>query len=173
MGKDEEKKEDESLDDIVFKAKLDYLSKNRKNATEYKELAAALRKERPDSVPLLSEQLTFALEGPKPETESDEQAYKVKEVESILDALKKDNGGPIDVAALAQYFGTNEPDKDELEEDDNAKKLNKEMKEQRDLLRKVLLARANLTGELADKGTNADSLDKAVVDMKKWVTADS
>ena len=187
--KDEGKKE-EDLEDVVFKSKLDYLGKIRDNSTKYEELVTALHQERPDSVPLLSKQLTYALEGKLEEGKleegkleegkleegklagnDDEHAYRAKRVEAVYNLILKQNGGPIDVAALAQYFGMNVSD--DMDDDEDAKKLNKDMKEQRDLLRKVLLERASLLGAVADKGDDAASFDAAVVDMKKWVTKDS
>jgi len=176
--KKEPKKEDDgkpdSLEDVVFKAKLDYMATLRtKNATVYKEHAAALKEERPSSVPLLSELLSFALESPVPSTETSEDTWRAAEVEVIHDAMLKTNGGPIDTAALAQYFGLNEPDKDELENDEEAKKLSKDMKEQRTLVKKMMLARASLAGAIADKdNATASTFDEAVKELKQWVSAD-
>ena len=80
----------------------------------------------------------------KPGSGLDEDQVRAAEVEQVYNDAMKSNGGPIDVSALAQYFGLNEPDKDELDADDEAKDLNKEMKEQRDVLKKILLARASV-----------------------------
>mmetsp|Transcript_1182 Transcript_1182/g.2304 ORF Transcript_1182/g.2304 Transcript_1182/m.2304 type:complete len:174 (-) Transcript_1182:170-691(-) len=83
---------------------------------------------------------------------------------------KKTNNGPIDSISLAQYFGLNEPDKDELEDDEEAMTLNKDMKEQRIALKKILLARADIAGNIADKDASAvDEFDSAVKELKKWV----
>eukprot|EP00585_Thalassiosira_rotula_P001363 CAMPEP_0196147344 /NCGR_PEP_ID=MMETSP0910-20130528/25203_1 /TAXON_ID=49265 /ORGANISM="Thalassiosira rotula, Strain GSO102" /LENGTH=1458 /DNA_ID=CAMNT_0041409743 /DNA_START=91 /DNA_END=4467 /DNA_ORIENTATION=- len=169
---DSEEKPD-SLEDVVFKAKLDHMAKLRaKNATLYQEHATELKKERPSSVPLLSELLSFALESPVPSTELSEEKWRAKEVELVYNAMQNTNDGPINATTLAQYFGLNEPDKDELEADDEAKKLNKEMKEQRKLLRKTLLSRAALAGDIADKDLSAEAgLSEAVTELKKWVSA--
>ena len=171
---DSEKKED-SLEDIVFKAKLGYIAglrtKNSTNSTEeYESLLTALKKEQPSSVPLISERLSFALERVVPSTETNEDVWRAKEVELVYNSMQKPNGGPIDVTSLAQYFGVNEPDKDELDDVEDAKTLNKDMKEQRTALKKILLSRTGLPGNIADKDTSAaDKFDQAVKEMKKWV----
>jgi len=169
---DSEDKSD-SFKDVVFKAKLDHMAGLRtKNATLYKEYAAALKEEKPTSVPLLSELLQFALEGPAPsDTNEDEDKWRLKEVQLVIDSMQKTNTGPIDLIALAQYFGVNEPDKDELEDDEEAKTLDKEMKEQRKAYRKALLARADIGGKIADKDSSSvDEFDLAVKELKKWVS---
>lgn len=172
-----EKKED-SLEDVVFKAKLSHLAGLRaKNATAYQEIAAELKKERPSSVPLLSELLLFASEGPLSDSSTNEEQYRVGEIEKVYNASQKQNGGPIDSASLAQYFGMNELDKDELEADEDAKELKKNMTEQRDLLKKMLLARASMLGSIAANDTASNdmssSFDQAVKDMKQWVKIDN
>ncbi|KAL7459659.1 hypothetical protein ACHAWC_011570 [Mediolabrus comicus] len=174
--KSKEKDKEDSLEDVVFKAKLDHAGSLRaKNVTVYKEIIATLKEERPSSVPLLSEMLTFALEGPLPDANTDaEDQVRAAEVEQVYNDAMKSNGGPIDVSALAQYFGLNEPDKDELDADDEAKDLNKEMKEQSDVLKKILLARASLYGSLATKDSSEVSrFGQSVKEMKQWVKLDS
>lgn len=168
------KEKDNSLEDMVFKAKLDFMSEIRmKNATLYREHATKLKEERPSSVPLLLEFLSFALESPMPSTETNEDEWRAKEVELIYDAMKKENGGPVDQMILAQYFGLKEPESDELEEDKETKKRDKEMKEQRTALKKTLLARAVISGKIADKeGLAKDKFDEVVKDLKKWVIVD-
>ena len=163
-----------SLEDMIFKAKLDFMSEIRtKNATLYGEHAAILKEERPSSVPLLLEFLSFALESPVPSTETNEDEWRAKEVELVYEAMKKANGGPIDQMILAQYFGLKQPESDELEEDAEAKKLDKDMKEQRNALKKTLLARAAIAGKIADKETLAkDKFDEIVKELKKWVVVD-
>ena len=170
----------DSLEDVVFKAKLQHLTGLRKNATLYEETAAQLRAERPASVPLLSELLSFALERPMPSDETeedeadDEDVWRLSEVELLYNAMQKANGGPIDVASLAQYFGINSPDEGDLEDDEEAKTLNKEMNEQRDALKKILLERAALAGRVADKNAaGVDTFDQAVKELKKWVSPDN
>lgn len=174
-GDSTEKKEKESLEDIVFKAKLTYMAGLRtKDTTLYKEISAALEEERPDSVPLLSELLTYALECPVPSTESDEDKFRAGEINQLYNAMQKTNGGPIDQISLAQYFGLNELDKDELEEDEKAKALDKEMKEKRDFIKKILLTKASLAGKIADKDpSKVDDFDTAVKEMKRWVSIGS
>ena len=175
-GKSDSKEKKDSLEDIVFKAKLKYMGGLRKeNATQYREQAAALKEERPSSVPLLSELLSFALESPVPDTaETSEDEWRAGEVELVYLVMQKTNNGPIDQSSLAQYFGVNEPDKDDLEDDEEAKTLNEEMKEQRDVLRKILLARTVLAGNIADKdASRADGLDKAMKELKQWVSIGS
>jgi hypothetical protein len=84
----------------------------------------------------------------------------------------KSSDGPIDPTLLAQYFGLNEPDKDELDADDEAKELKQNMTEQHDFLKKMLLSRASIRGSLAANNTDPSDLslfDKAVKDMKQWV----
>ncbi|KAL7541337.1 hypothetical protein ACHAXR_010827 [Thalassiosira sp. AJA248-18] len=171
---DSEKKDD-SLEDVVFKAKLGFMTGLRtKNATLYKEQATVLKEERPMSVPLLSELLLFATESTVPSTETGEDKWRAIEVELVYNAAQKKNNGPIDQVSLAQYFGLNEPDKDELEDNEEAKLLNKDMKEQRSALKKILLARAVVAGNIADKDASAvDAFDQAVKEMKKWVSADN
>ena len=121
-------------------------------------------------MPLISERLSFALVRVVPSTETNEDVWRAKEVELVYNSMQKPNGGPIDVTSLAQYFGVNEPDKDELDDDKDTKTLNKDMKEQRTALKKILLSRAGLPGNIADKDTSAaDKFDQAVKEMKKWV----
>jgi len=174
--KSETKKKEDSLEDVVFKAKLGHLASLRtKNATVYKDIATTLMDERPESVPLLTEMLTFALEGPLPDGEADnEDQVRLAEVEKVYNQSLKENGGPIDPLALAQYFGLNEPDKDELDADDEAKELNKDMKEKRDALKKILLERASLCGIVADKDSaEVSQFEKAVKDLKQWSSVES
>jgi tripeptidyl-peptidase-2 len=169
--KSKTKEKEDSLEDVIFKAKLGHLASLRtKNVTVYKEIVSTLKEERPDSIPLLSEMLTFALEGPLPSGETDdEDRVRLAEVDKVYNQSLKENGGPIDPLALAQYFGLNEPDKDELDADDEANELNKDMKEQRDALRKVLLERASLCGSVADKdSTGVSRFEEAVKELKQW-----
>jgi len=171
---EKEKSEPDSLEEVIFKAKLKYLAELRTtNSTLYKEHADALKEERPASVPLLSELLVFALESPVPSTETSEDNWRAREVELIHNAMQKTNDGPIDTTSLAQYFGLNEPDKDELEDDEEAKKLNKDMKEQRKALKKILLERASLAGAIADKDkSTVAGFDEVVRELKQWVSSD-
>jgi hypothetical protein len=154
---------------------LKFIAGLRKNATDstddYESHLSAMIKERPSSVPLLLEQLTFALERKVPTAETEEEdKWRAKELELVYSAMMKEQGGPIDTLSLAQYFGINEPDKDELDDDKEAKTLNKDMKEQRTALRKLLLSRAYIAGKIVDKDVStADQLDIIVKDMKKWV----
>ena len=166
--------EPDSLEDVVFKAKLNYMAGLRtKNATLYRETADTLKEERSSSVPLLSELLSFALESPVPSDEN-ENHWRSKEVELIYNSMQKASAGPIDLMSLAQYFGLNEPDKEDLEEDDEAKKLHKEMKEQRDACKEIFLARANIAGKIADNDASAvEKFDLAVKELKKWVSTDN
>jgi len=170
--KDKSDPDGDSLEDAVFKAKLDHLSKLRtKDAAAYGELAAALEGERPSSVPLLSELLSFALEVAPAETDRDER--RARGVELVYDKMRSENGGPIDAASLAQYFGASEPDKEELEDDAEARKTNEGMNERRKLLRRILLARASLAGDIAAEGaTPAAGFDEAARELKRWATAD-
>ena len=176
--KDENKsdsKDPDGLEDVVFKAKLDYIAGLRtKNSALYKETAALLKDEKPGSVPLLTELLTFALESSKPSDEEDEDKWRAKEIDLVYEAMQKVNNGPIDTPALAQYFGLNEPSAEDLEADEEAKKLNKEMKDQRSAYKKVLLARASIAGKVADKDASfANNFDEAVKEMKLWVKSEN
>ena len=164
--------EEKTLEDVVFEAKLAHLAKIRsKNSSLYAEVAGELKEERPTSMKLLTELLSSALESPKPETEKDDEtSWRARAVDAVYADAKK----AIDAAALAQYFGTNAPDKDELDEDKEAKDRDKEMKEQRDFLRKVLLSRADLAGILADEDSSlSDQFAEAVKELKTWVKADA
>jgi tripeptidyl-peptidase-2 len=174
--KSKTKEKEDSLEDVIFNAKLGHLASLRaKNVTVYKEIVSALKKERPHSIPLLTEMLTFALEGPFPDSETgDEDQVRLMEVDKVYNQSLKENGGPIDPLALAQYFGLNEPDKDELEADDEATELNKVMKEQRDALKKILLERASLYGSVADKNSSkVPPFEKAVKELKQWIKLES
>ncbi len=165
-------KEDITMTDTIFKAKLSYLASIRMKDNEaYKKLATELKKENSTSIPLLTELLTFAKKAPLPSDETNEQEWRAKEVEQVYNSLKIDNDGPVDEAALAQYFGLNQPDKDELEEDKEAKKLKKDMEDQKKILQKTLFARASILGEIASGGAGVDDFDKSVKEMKKWVGA--
>ena len=165
-------KKEESLDDTVFKAKLGHMKKLRaKNTTAYKEIAEELRNQKPLSIPLLSELLSFALEAPLSNDVTNEEQYRVDEIEKIYNKSQKVNGGPIDAAVLAKYFGLNEPDKEELDADEEAKEENKEMKEQRDFLKTILLSRAFANAN----NTSSDmvAFDNTVKELKQWVKLDT
>jgi tripeptidyl-peptidase-2 len=175
---DKSKEKEDSLEDIVFKAKLSHLATLRtKNDTVYEEIVAELEKERPSSMPLLTELLSFALERPRPNNTSndDEEQYRVEQIEKLYNASQKINGGPIDPLSIAQYFGLNELDKDELDASEEAKQLSKEMKEQRDLLNKMLLARASSYGIIAKSSGSTDLtlFDQSVKELKRWVKPES
>jgi tripeptidyl-peptidase-2 len=171
---DEDKsKKADTLEDVVFKAKLGHLATLRtKNVTTYQDIATKLKEERPSDVPLMSELLSFALESPLPDNLTSEDKYRSEEIEKVYNMSLKSSDGPIDPTLLAQYFGLNEPDKDELDADDEAKELKQNMTEQHDFLKKMLLSRASIRGSLAANNTDPSDLslfDKAVKDMKQWV----
>ena len=168
-----EKKKKDTLDDILFKARLDYTASLRKNNTktsleEYEQNLTALIEERPSSVPLLLERLSFSLERTVPSTE-EEDKWRAKEVELVYNDMLK----IIDLSVLAQYFGGVEPSKEDLEDDEEAKELNKDMKEQRSALKKILLSRALISSKVVEKDDTSSSavfeLDRAVKEMKRWV----
>mmetsp|Transcript_21421 Transcript_21421/g.48358 ORF Transcript_21421/g.48358 Transcript_21421/m.48358 type:complete len:1362 (-) Transcript_21421:42-4127(-) len=163
--------EEKTLEDVVFEAKLAHLAKIRsKNSSLYADISNEMKEERPTNIKLLTELLSSALESPKPETEKDDEtSWRARAVGAVYADGKK----AIDTASLAQYFGTNAPDKDELDEDKDAKDRDKEMKEQRDFLRKVLLSHAFLAGILADEDSSfSDQFAEAVKELKTWVKAD-
>jgi tripeptidyl-peptidase-2 len=166
-GDDEEEK---TLEETIFQSKISYLSKVRsKNATTHEELSAALLKENPKSIPLLSELLSFAKES---KLEGDDtKRVRVDRIRQVRDLLPSSNGGPIDESALAQYFGVTAPSDDELAEDKEAKKLKTEMDEQRKLLRECLLALSNelSTFSLSDT-SRLDDFDGSVKELKKWAS---
>ena len=61
-----------------------------------------------------------------------------------------------------------------MDEDAEAKALDEEMKEQRDLLKKMLLARVSLAGSIADKDASEhQGLDAAMKEAKKWLSAEN
>jgi len=128
----------------------------------------ALIEERPSSVPLLLERLSFSLERTVPSTE-EEDKWRAKEVELVYNDMLK----IIDLSVLAQYFGGVEPSKEDLEDDEEAKELNKDMKEQRSALKKILLSRALISSKVVEKDDTSSSavfeLDRAVKEMKRWV----
>ncbi len=172
--KTDDKKQDESIEDVVFKAKLNFLSSLRsKDAEAYKKLAVELREQKPSSIPLLSELLSFARKAPLPSTESNEDEWRAKEIEEVYEAMKD---APIDEIVLAQYYGINELDDEELNDDKDAKQLKKDMKEQRNFLQTILFSRAATFGKIAEAegkekeaGTGVEAFDVAVKEMKKWV----
>ena len=169
---DDEKSDDDdedSLEDTVFLSKVNFLSKlQSKKDNSYGDLAAKLQEEKPDNIPLLLELLSFAKKAPLPESETDENKWRAQEIEKVKNSMMKANGGPIDEAVLAQYFGLKPPDKSELKEDKEAKKLKKEMDEQKKCLKAALLARASILGKIiADD--EVEDFDSAVKDLKKWV----
>ena len=168
-----EKKKKDTLDDVLFKARLDYTASLRKNNTktsleEYEQNLTALIEERPSSVPLLLERLSFSLERTVSSTEKEDK-WRAKEVELVYNDMLK----IIDLSVLAQYFGGVEPSKEDLEDDEEAKELNKDMKEQRSALKKILLSRALISSNVVEKDDTSSSavfeLDRAVKEMKKWV----
>ena len=165
-------KKEESLEDVVFQARLGHLTGLRsKNATAYSELAVELRKEKPCSVPLLSELLMFASEGLIPDNITQEENYRLDEVDKVYNESQKVNGGPIDSTFLAQYFGLNSPDKDDLDADDKAKELHTEMCEQRDFMRKIVLSKAFIQSSIATNlsSRNLHSFDESIKELKQWV----
>jgi len=154
---EEDTDEEESLTRAIFDAKLEYLKKLRASKkqkedekyTEYRELAAELKKENATSIPLLQEFLVFAKESSPPASEADaESEWRAKEIATAVDAMMKENGGPLDGVEIAQYFGCNPPSEDELKEDKAAKKQKKDMEEQRKVLRAALLDKASALGKL-------------------------
>ena len=169
-----EKKKKDTLDDVLFKARLDYTAGLRKNSTkssleEYEQNLTALIEERPSSVPLLLERLSFSLERTVPSTE-EEDKWRAKEVELVYNDMLK----TINPSVLARYFGGVEPSKEDLEDDEEAKELNKDMKEQRSALKKILLSRALISSKVVEKDDTSssavsDELDRAVKEMKRWV----
>jgi len=171
--KSADEEDEESLEDIVFKSKVAYLTKLRtkKKNEEHGKLASTLREEKPDSVPLLEEILKFATSAPKPENTTDEESkWRAEEVGKAKALMMATGGGPIDETVLAQYFGCNPPSEEELKDDKEAKELKKSMDEQRKLLRAALGAYSHALGKLADEdASKVDDFDAAVKDMKKWV----
>jgi len=169
---DDEKSDDDdedSLEDTVFLSKVKFLSKlQSKKDNAYGDLAAKLQEERPDSIPLLLELLSFAKKAPLPKSETDENKWRAQEIEKVKNSMMKANGGPIDEAVLAQYFGLKPPDKSELQEDKEAKKIKKEMDEQKKCLQAALLARASILGKTIAED-EVEDFDSAVKDLKKWV----
>lgn len=169
-------KKEESLEDVVFKARLGHLAGMRsKNATVYGELASELKKEKPSSMPLLSELLLFASEGPIPDNITHEEKYRADEIDKVYNASQKVNGGPIDFPLLAQYFGLNSPDKDDQDADDKVKELHTEMCEQRDFLKKILLSKASIQGSIATNSSSTDfsAFDESIKELKQWVKLDN
>ena len=172
-GDDKDDDEEATLNKTIFEAKLKHLSSIRsKDADDYKTLADALKEENPSSIPLLSELLLFAQKRPLPSSESNENEWRAKQIQHVYDDTKSTNGGPIDDAILAQYFGLNQPDEDDLKDDKEAKKLKKEMSEQRKFLRSILFARSKILAEKAvEDEASLDAFDESVKDMKKWVAS--
>ncbi|VEU36565.1 unnamed protein product [Pseudo-nitzschia multistriata] len=164
----EDKEDEKTLDEIVFDSKVSYLSKNRKDAAAYKELSDALLQENSTSIPLLTELLSFAKET-KLDGEDSKEAARVSEIQKVRDLLSVSNGGPIDEAALAQYFGVALPTEEDLQDDKEASKLKKKMQEQKKLLQATLLALSDASASLAISDTSqSDLFDSSVKELKKW-----
>lgn len=198
---EKKKKLEEELSESIFKTKVSHLAKLRKakNSEEiYQSLVDELKAEKPDNLPLLEELLTKAKEGKKPanvsaESDESETKWRALQVSNATDAMKSSNGGPIDEAAIAQYYGCNNPPPDEDDDDDEkkeeAEKTKKEMEERRKAWRLALLAKAGAwsdhvmstkkSDDSVDQSTattggeeeDKSSFDSAVQEMKKWVSA--
>jgi len=166
----EDKEDDKTLDQVVFDSKVSYLSKIRtKDTAAYKELSETLRQENATSIALLNELLLFAKESKLENNETSEEAARVKELQTVRDFLDVSNGGPIDVSALAQYYGVALPSESDLQDDKEATKLKKKMDEQKKLLQATLLALADACAALALKDpSQSDALDASIKELKKW-----
>jgi len=194
--------DEEALAEAIFHAKVKHLSKlrSRKNTAAYKELADALKSEKSDSLTLLEECVLFAKEVRIDDDDDDvnnktavsnEYRWRVSSVAAAVNAMQSSFGGPIDEAAMAQYFGCNRPEPDEDDADDTvkteAKKIKKEMDDRRKAWRRALLSKAFLWSDAAlfsrvktssiatSEETGLSEEDKrafntAVKDLKKWVS---
>jgi len=183
--------DEDDLEDVVFDAKVKFLKKLRtKKSDAYTKLADELKKEKPMSIPLLLELLASAKTSKMPEGEKNELELSVstkasaptegeknenqrraQEIGKVKDAMMKANGGPIDEAILAQYFGVNVPNDDDIKNDEEAKKLKKEMNEQKKALKNVLLAMSVVYGKLAEiDESKIQEFDSSVKELKKWVS---
>ena len=190
-------------------ARLKALRTSKADAARYDALAAPLRTEQPKHLPLLLELLAWARrqEAPapddaggakaagtkaagvkaaganKPAATADGAAAAAARTEAICeaaDALLASSGGPIDPAALAQFWGVATDDEDKSKA---AKEQKKEMESQRKALRLALFAKAAAlapealaVGEGAGEGARGggDAVPTpfvaAVREMKRWVT---
>ncbi len=169
LPKDEE--DEKTLDEIIFASKVSYLATIRKkNATSYKELSQELLQENSTSIPLLSELLTYAKDA-KLEGDDPKELARVNEIQKVRDLLSTSNGGPIDEAALAQYFGVTLPSDDDLQGDKEATELKKKMEEQKKLLKATLLALSDAAATLAlSDSSQTETLDSTIKELKKWGT---
>jgi len=168
---DDEDEEEELLTEAVFASKIKFLAalRTKNKATEHAALAAEMKAEDPSSIPLLLELLAAAKT--VPEDETDGEKWSAAEIEKVRSAMMAENGGPVDAAVLAQYFGLN-VDEEELKLDKDKKKLKKDMEEQRTALRAVLLAAADALGGRVNKADDTDAVaafDASVGELKKWV----
>jgi tripeptidyl-peptidase-2 len=189
--KDDDKSEEEELAESIFKTKVSHLAKlrNKKKPEAYELLAKELKAEKGDDLSLLEELLAYSQESKAPEGDDapeQEATWRAMQVAESVDAMKSSNGGPIDEAAMAQYFGCNNPIPDEDDDDDSdddqkaeAEKTKKEMEERRKSWRSALLTKAGAWSDAVDASLSAagqptlendkTSLDECVKEMKKWV----
>lgn len=163
--------EEESLEDAVFDSKIAFLSKLGKDKTEaYAKLQATLKEERPSSLPLLLQSLKHAKTVAPPATETNEIKWRANQIQNAQNAMRKENGGSIDVDLLAQYFGVNLPSEEDLQQDKEARALKKKMNEHRNALRAALLAASSALGDLAAVDESAvEEFNLSVKELKKWV----
>ena len=181
---DDETKILEELTESIFKAKVSHLTKLRgkKKVDAYNTLAEDLKNEKADSLPLLQELLTNATESKAPDDITNEKRWRATAVAAAVDAMSVAMGGPIDEAALAQYYGCNNPPPDDdadEEAKEEAEKIKKEMDERRKAWRSALLTKAytwsdtvvNITGDEEASEEDKAAMDAAVKELKKWVNS--
>ena len=194
---DEGEEDKKALDDALLDAKLARLTALRTSgasSARYAALSDALFEESRSHLPLLLERLAWARAAPLPESAAEGEAaasWRASQVGAAADEMLSPDG-PIDTAALAQYWGVAH-DEDETAGESKAakaaKKLKKEMEDQRKALRLALFAKA---AALAPSGASTDGVmpleavtatlasaadppepvpfTEAVSAMKQWVT---
>ena len=165
-------------------ARLKALRTSKASAARYDALAQPLTEEHRTHLPLLLELLAWARrEVPKTDTDQEGQDAaaaaaadaRTEAICNAADALLISNGGPIDPAVLAQFWGVAIDDEDKSKV---AKERKKEMEAQRKALRLGLFAKA---AALAPEAVAADAQEEemdtprspfvsSVREMKQWVT---
>ena len=162
---------EKTMEEIMFDSKISYLSqiRSKDDNAPYKELAGSLLKENSTSLALFSELLAYGKE--LKVKNGDPTKPRLKELQNIRKMLSASNGGPIDESALAEYFGVAPPSDEDLQEDQEAANLKKQMEDQKTLLQSCLLAITSSLSNLvvsSETSSTSKEFDVAVKELKKW-----
>jgi len=187
---DDEKTSEETLQEAMLDAKVKVLATLRKKGNSsdvYERLSRETYESNKDYLPLLLELLEYKAISPAPgknataKPDDDDAAdieWRAEHMKTAVDTFITE--GPIDVGALAQYWGVSHDDS--IEPSKEKRKQAKEMEAQRKAVRKVLFTKARYLAPYRYGVDNitltspppvdaaASPFISAVRDMKKWVS---